>query len=33
MDVMERHLGLPDHSGLMLAARIAFAHFSVSSAI
>ena len=27
---MERHLGLPDHSGLMLAARITFAHLAVS---
>src|SRR6516165_566268 len=29
-EVMERHLGLPDHSGLMLAARITFAHLAVS---
>src|SRR5262249_33513138 len=29
---MERHLGLPDHSGLMLAARITLPHFSVSAA-
>jgi len=27
------NLGLPNHSGLMLAARITLAHFSVSSAI
>src|SRR5262249_7503713 len=30
-EIMERHLGLPDHSG-RLAARITLAHFSVSSA-
>src|SRR6516162_1055713 len=30
---MECHLGLPDHSALMLAARITLAHFSVSSAM
>ena len=29
---MERHLRLPDHSALMLAARITLPHFSVSSA-
>src|SRR5262249_34244540 len=31
-DVTECHLGLPDHSALMLAARITLPHFSVSSA-
>src|SRR5215471_17743632 len=29
---MECHLGSPDHSGLMLAARITLPHFSVYSA-
>ena len=28
---IERHLGLPDHCGLMLAARITFAHISISA--
>src|SRR5262245_47711368 len=30
---MECHLGLPDHSALMLAARITLPHFSLSSAM
>ena len=31
--VMETHAGSPDHSGLMLAARITLLHFSTSSAM
>src|SRR5262249_50626699 len=31
--LVERHLSLPDHSALILAARITFADFSVASAM